>query len=594
MLRKSFVERSVSQERLLQSTRGISLIAALLTITILQAPAGAKTHSKKTSTSAPSHHTASSTHVSHHASSASSGRHGTTSHHVVTATSHHGSRTTVVTASSRHSHTVVAGSRHHKEEPATHLVAHIKRGKNGRKIVVYEKVKDVEAPSHHGRHQQAVIVTHETVHTPAPPKTRYAYPLSFFMMHPPEFERSALPFEVSDKIARSFHNGYADSYTARSLVRAGLVSYHPLRGGIFWRREPVKYIIMHSTETGIPLSAERVIESWSSSGLRHAGAQYVVERDGTIFQAVDPDLGTVHINIFKTLPGINNDNSIGIEMCHTGKQDYPPAQLQSVIKLVAYLQERYKVSDENVITHRYAQQGDHTDPVNFDWDGFIASKNNFRNRAIAYKVRKIKDDVKDWSDTTTTTTVTTTTVTPATITPTTIVPSSVVTRSPVVPPGGSSVAPPVVSPSALAPAAVAPVTVGPAGPTTVVPTIVRPGSPTSSQVKEYTYTKKPDVSVPEASTYLQPHRLMPALPVYKTTTTTTVTTTPNAVPEPKMILIPPSGEPVSAPTVPSVAPAVAPSVAPMVLPKNMPTLRGPIEMAPQAAPSLNAVPVPGN
>ncbi|MFN8554286.1 MAG: hypothetical protein U0103_22650 [Candidatus Obscuribacterales bacterium] len=61
-----------------------------------------------------------------------------------------------------------------------------------------------------------------------------------------------------------------------------------------------------------------------------------------------------------------------------------------------------------------------------------------------------------------------------------------------------------------------------------------------------------------------------------------------------MILIPPSGEPVNAPTGPSVAPAVAPSVAPMVLPKNMPTLRGPIEMAPQTAPSLNAVPVPGN
>lgn len=572
---------------------GINLMAALLTIAILQTPADAKTHSKRNAAAAPSHHTTASAHVSHHSSSSSSsGRHGSTGHHGVTAASHHGSRGTTVTVSSRHSHTVVAGGRRHKEESPTHLVAHVKRGKNGRKIVVYEKVKDVEAPAHHGRHQQAVVVTHDTVRTPAPPKTRYAYPLSFFMMHPPEFERSALPSDVSEKIARSFHNGYADSYAARSLVRAGLVSYHPLRGGIFWRREPVKYIIMHSTETGIPLSAERVIESWSSSGLRHAGAQYVVERDGTIFQAVDPDLGTVHINIFKTLPGINNDNSIGIEMCHTGKQDYPPAQIQSVIKLVAYLQERYKVSDENVITHRYAQQGDHTDPVNFDWDGFIASKNSFRNRAIAYKVRKIKDDVKDWSDTTSTTT----TVTTTTVTPTTIVPSSVVTRSPVVPPGAASSAPPLSSPAALVPTTVVPVTVGPAAPTTVVPTIVRPGSPTMSQVKEYTYTRKPDVSVPEASTYLQPHRLMPALPVYKTTTTTTtVTTTPNAVPEPKMILIPPSGEPLSAPSVVRpVAPSAAPSAVPMVLPKNMPTLRGPIEMTPQAAPSLNAVPVPGN
>lgn len=221
--------------------------------------------------------------------------------------------------------------------------------------------------------------------------------MNFFLLHPPEFDHSPLPEEVSGKIARSFHQGFADNYTARSLVRAGVVSYHPLRGGIFWRREPVKYIIVHSTETGIPLGAQRVIESWSSSGRRHAGAQYVVEREGTIFQAVDPDLGTVHVNVFKTLPGINNDNSIGIEMCHTGRQDYPAAQRESVIKLVAYLQERYKVPDENVITHRYAQQGDHTDPVNFDWEGFLASKNSFRNRAIAYKVRKIKDETKDWT-----------------------------------------------------------------------------------------------------------------------------------------------------------------------------------------------------
>ncbi len=516
------VEQSVSQQRGSNQIKLIDWVAALLVIAVLLAPAGEARSHKKAVAPAP----------------AASSRHSARSHHVEAApVSRHGRHSAATTsASSRHSRgsTVVVSSRHHKEAaPTTHLVAHTKRGRNGRKIVVYERVKVVEVAVHHGRHQHSVAT--EPVHVVrAAPRTRYAYPLSFFMMHPPEFERSSLPFDVSNKISRSFHQGYADSFTARSLVRAGLVSYHPLRGGIFWRREPVKYIIMHSTETGIPLSAERVIESWSSSGLRHAGAQYVVERDGTIFQAVDPDLGTVHINIFKTLPGINNDNSIGIEMNHTGHQDYPAVQLQSVIKLVAYLQERYKVSDENVITHRYAQQGDHTDPVNFDWDGFIANKNSFRNRAIAYKVRKIKDDVKEWGDVPVGATTVQTTVTTVT--------------TPVVPPN-------------------------------------------TSTVKEYTYTPSSTVNsavtppvAPEASTYLQPHRLLPAVPVYKTTTTTTtVTTTPPVVPEPKMILIPPRAES-SESTV----------VVPMVLPKNMPSLRGPIEMAPESAPGLNSVPVPGN
>ena len=78
------------------------------------------------------------------------------------------------------------------------------------------------------------------------------------MLKPPEFERSPFDSEIANQIQRSFNQGYADNNPARSLVRAGIVSYHPLHGGIFWRREPVKYIIMHSTETGVPQVASRV------------------------------------------------------------------------------------------------------------------------------------------------------------------------------------------------------------------------------------------------------------------------------------------------------------------------------------------------
>ena len=100
---------------------------------------------------------------------------------------------------------------------------------------------------------------------------------------------------------------------------------------------------------------------------------------------VDPDFGTVYVNIFKTLAGINNDNSIGIEMSHAGRQVYTSEQLSSVIHLVAYLQKRYHVHNENIITHRYAQQGDHTDPVAFDWTNFLALKDSFLDKAIALK-----------------------------------------------------------------------------------------------------------------------------------------------------------------------------------------------------------------
>jgi hypothetical protein len=216
------------------------------------------------------------------------------------------------------------------------------------------------------------------------------------MLKAPEFDRTPLAPEAAQQVRNSFLCGIADHIPARALVRAGVAQHYAMRGGIFWRREPVKYIVVHSTETGIPLNAKRVIDSWSSMGRRHPGAQYVVERDGTIYQAVDPDLGTVHLNIFKTLPGINNDNSIGIEMVHTGRQTYTPEQRASVIRLVHYLQDRYHVSDDNIITHRYAQQGDHTDPVAFDWDGFLKEKTRFRTLAMAARLQQMSDDAEKW------------------------------------------------------------------------------------------------------------------------------------------------------------------------------------------------------
>jgi hypothetical protein len=227
-------------------------------------------------------------------------------------------------------------------------------------------------------------------------RTRYAYPMSIFLYEPPPFDLSPLPEEQSYKIRQAFNQGTAEDYSTRSLVKAHIVTYYPIRGGIFFRREPIKNIIMHSTEPGVPVGAKTIIDGWSHGGRRHAGAHYVVDRDGTIYQALDPDLAAVHINIFKTLPGFDNDNSVGIEMCHQGSQNYPPEQLRSVIKLVVYLQNHYHVPNSNIVTHKYAQQGDHTDPVNFAWNDFIADKASMQNQALNYRVASLKAEALAW------------------------------------------------------------------------------------------------------------------------------------------------------------------------------------------------------
>jgi hypothetical protein len=285
---------------------------------------------------------------------------------------------------------------HHTNVPVRHKTSAHKSKRGAvpaapeRRVTQYlgHKRREVIVTRHHTRHQKG---THHKVKHVA--SSRHAYPVNFFMTAAPEFDHSPLPTELSQRIHTQFTQGLAEGYPTRSLVRAGVVALFPMHGGIFWRREPVKYIIVHSTETGRPIGATRVIDAWSGLGRRHAGAQYVVDRDGTIYQAVDPDLATVHVNIFKTLPGINNDNSIGIEMVHAGSQNYPVEQRQSVIRLVTYLQERYKVAESNIVTHRYAQQGDHTDPVGFDWDGFLAQQKLFHMQALAMRMNQMNEEI---------------------------------------------------------------------------------------------------------------------------------------------------------------------------------------------------------
>jgi hypothetical protein len=168
------------------------------------------------------------------------------------------------------------------------------------------------------------------------------------------------------------------------LVAAKVFVSEPLHGSIFKRHGAVKYIILHSTETGSPADARRVIQSWNNRGLRHPGAQFVVDRDGTICSTTNPDLATVHIDTSKTLAGYSNDNSVGIEIVRSGKQRYTSAQMDSVTYLVSYLQSHYGVPDSCVTTHHHVQPSDRSDPVGFDLAAFETAKAELGTSALAH------------------------------------------------------------------------------------------------------------------------------------------------------------------------------------------------------------------
>ena len=94
-----------------------------------------------------------------------------------------------------------------------------------------------------------------------PRAPKYAYPYDFFMMDAPAFDRTPISQDKSSEIMRQFVRGQAGHHPAATMVQAGIFKYHALKGGIFHRREPVKYIIMHSTETGNPTSSACLIST---------------------------------------------------------------------------------------------------------------------------------------------------------------------------------------------------------------------------------------------------------------------------------------------------------------------------------------------
>ncbi|MFN8555750.1 MAG: N-acetylmuramoyl-L-alanine amidase [Candidatus Obscuribacterales bacterium] len=186
-------------------------------------------------------------------------------------------------------------------------------------------------------------------------------------------------------ISRSFERGTAGDYTWDDLVAAGVFENDPLRGSIYKRQGRVKYIILHSTETASPADARRVILSWNNRGLKHPGAQFVVDRDGTICSTTNPDLVVIHIEPSRALSGYSNDNSIGIEIVRSGRQEYTRVQLDSVNRLVAYLQSHYAVPNANVTTHQHVQPSDRSDPVNFNMVAFESEKSALQAAAVAFK-----------------------------------------------------------------------------------------------------------------------------------------------------------------------------------------------------------------
>lgn len=114
----------------------------------------------------------------------------------------------------------------------------------------------------------------------------------------------------------------------------------------------VRAIVLHHTATA---DDARQVAAFFANPKAEVSSHYIVDRSGYIVQPVSDDRRAWHAGKSEFLGTANvNDFSIGIEICNLGdsKEPYSDVQYDAVIRLVAYLAERYQLPLERITRHR--------------------------------------------------------------------------------------------------------------------------------------------------------------------------------------------------------------------------------------------------
>lgn len=144
----------------------------------------------------------------------------------------------------------------------------------------------------------------------------------------------------------------------------------------------IKYIVIHYT--GNKNDTAKNNADYFNGGNRGASAHYFVD-DNEIYQVVEDFNGAWHVGDGKNKYGINNRNSIGIEMCGTDNGNISENTVQNTLELTKYLMKKYEVDKDHVVRHYDASRK--TCPSAFssnNWSRWW----NFKERLLSTSVTK--------------------------------------------------------------------------------------------------------------------------------------------------------------------------------------------------------------
>jgi hypothetical protein len=135
------------------------------------------------------------------------------------------------------------------------------------------------------------------------------------------------------------------------------------------RAAPPKGIVYHYTVGDMPSFMGEFM-----GDTRRASANYVVDRDGTIYEVVPPDyVAWTHGDTDLPLPawatsGNLNQDAIGIEIVNSGSEPYTPEQIAALETLTRELTARYGIPASNLIGHEDVTSSKSDPGKLFPWD----------------------------------------------------------------------------------------------------------------------------------------------------------------------------------------------------------------------------------
>ena len=116
----------------------------------------------------------------------------------------------------------------------------------------------------------------------------------------------------------------------------------------FKAKRTIKYIIIHYTG----MKNQAVAIKRLQSKVAKVSCHYLVSKSGKIYQMVKDYNVAWHAGKSKWGKDVNlNKNSIGIELVNKGFENYPKAQIKSLVYLLKKLKTKYKIKPQNLLGH---------------------------------------------------------------------------------------------------------------------------------------------------------------------------------------------------------------------------------------------------